>query len=193
MGLEEAPSPQSALSAFSPPGPFSGEKRNYLGARGFQRSPRGQRCSGSAAPCLANTGTPEKHWRPWLAELLFRFEPAPPFDSDPAEQRKRFLEPPPVSPGSIRQGEGGRAAPRVRSGSVPRPGTPARLPGAAPPADPAVPAPGWSGAEGGRGGGARFPEQARQLSRVGEDPRAGLVGKRKLPVTSPEHVLKAPK
>ena len=63
------------------PWSFFWEKRGTMvgvGARGFQRGPRGQRCSGSGSPCLAIIWAPEKYWRPWLTELFFRFEPAPP-------------------------------------------------------------------------------------------------------------------
>ena len=156
MGLEEAPSPQSALSAFSPPGPFSGEKRNYLGARGFQRSPRGQRCSGSAAPCLAKIWTPEKYWRPWLAELFFRFEPAPPFDSDPLSKESAFRNPRRSPLAQCARGEGGRAAPRRAAGplgqrSPPRnPGSDPR--GGAPPRTPQSPRPGGAAPRAGAAG-----------------------------------------
>lgn len=57
---------------------------------GFQEGPKDQRCSGPGALYPAVTWAPEKYWQPWLTELFFRFEPAPPFDSDPVEQGKHF-------------------------------------------------------------------------------------------------------
>lgn len=123
------------------PGPFSGEKRNY-GARGFQRGPRGQRCSSPGAPCLAVIWAPEKYRRPWLTELLFRFEPATPFDSDAAGQGKRFPKPlgvfvGPASP----EGRGARsaAAPQTRRPPCRRAAPPGAAPPLRPPRAPAAP------------------------------------------------------
>lgn len=57
---------------------------------GVSGRPKGQQCSGPGALYPAVPWAPEKYWQPWLTELFFQFEPAPPFDSDPAEQGKHF-------------------------------------------------------------------------------------------------------
>lgn len=54
-GLEEAPS-QSAFLPLVSPGPFSGEKRNYVGARGFQPGPQDQRYSALGLPAWQSLG-----------------------------------------------------------------------------------------------------------------------------------------
>lgn len=93
---------QAAFLPLAPPGPFSGEKRNYVGVWGFQEDPKDQWCSGPGALYPAVPWAPEKYWQPWLTELFFRFEPAPPFDSDPAGQGKHF----PASPAQQPRGDG---------------------------------------------------------------------------------------
>lgn len=72
------------------------EKGTVLGS-GLSATPEGPATLPPWSPCLAIIWALEKYRWPWLTELFFRFEPAPPFDSDPAgEGKQRFPKAPRV-------------------------------------------------------------------------------------------------
>jgi len=63
--------------------PFLGKKRNYGGEAGgrpgLSARPEGPAMLRLRLSLPSNNLGAEKYWRPWLTELFFRFEQAPPF------------------------------------------------------------------------------------------------------------------